>query len=442
MDSDGLLDYFKQIAVINLDRRPDRWRQFVDHLAEIDWPFRPPVRFSAVDGEVIPHPDWFQPGAGAWACQLSHMRVIEEALKNQTENVLILEDDVRFPADLRERAARFLGQVPSDWHQLYLGGQHVLTDTQPPMELNSEVLTPYAVGRTHAYALHQPYYATLYRALSGFPTQAKNPNAHLDYRMVDLHETGCYGIFAPHEWMAVQGDNLSDISCQQEGERGWHPTQIRGNSTPFVAVVGLHRSGSSCLAGVLRKLGVFMGRDLGGYEETGGYEARGLAKLCERAYPFPSTERRGARRQLVNALLIHIRYGQEAARRNGTIAGGKYPHLCAMGDELREVCGDKLKVIHIDRPLEDSIASLQDRSEKAQGRFRIRDDDAEDVQRWLWREKRSFLASVEHLTVKYHDLLSDPRRKVGRIVDFLGLKASEASVDQAVEHVRPSLRSH
>ncbi len=41
---------------------------------------------------------------------------------------------------------------------------------------------------------------------------------------------------------------------------------------------------------ILHHLGVHMGNQLGGYESTGGGEAIGLAKLCERAMPFPKVE--------------------------------------------------------------------------------------------------------------------------------------------------------
>jgi len=60
----------------------------------------------------------------------------------------------------------------------------------------------------------------------------------------------------------------------------------------FVCVLGLHRSGSSCTAMILHKLGIHMGDNLGGHENKngGGGEARRLAQICEQAVKFPSTQ--------------------------------------------------------------------------------------------------------------------------------------------------------
>ena len=113
-----------------------------------------------------------------------------------------------------------------------------------------------------------------------------------------------------------------------------------------------------------------------------------------------------------------IRNRQREATQRGTIAGGKYPHLCVMGEELTAICGDGLRVIHINRPLEESIESLKRRSRLANGWLRITDEQAEAVQRWLWAGKEAFLKEVAEtslwgcpLTIEYDDLLQDPEKQ-------------------------------
>ncbi len=107
-------------------------------------------------------------------------------------------------------------------------------------------------------------------------------------------------VVGPTDWLLV------DRSCgwtdrKSHGRRcrvrtGFTPVPLSNDDhserldVPFVAVIGLHRSGSSCLAGVLHNLGVHMGEMLTGYEPTGGFEAAELMRICESAYPFPSTE--------------------------------------------------------------------------------------------------------------------------------------------------------
>src|ERR1700694_5559510 len=86
----------------------------------------------------------------------------------------------------------------------------------------------------------------------------------------------------------------------------WKGHRIQQSDVPFVAVIGLHRSGSSCLAGVLHNLGVHMGDELIGYEPTGGFEATGLAAVCEAAYPFPNTEPALPHDEVVARLRQHV----------------------------------------------------------------------------------------------------------------------------------------
>lgn len=211
-----------------------------------------------------------------------------------------------------------------------------------------------------------------------------------------------------------------------------------------VAVVGLHRSGSSCLAGVLHKLGVFMGRQLGGCEPTGGFEDLGFTRLCEAVFPFPTIERRLAvpvvARELRRWLATHR---TDAGHLRGS-TGGKYPHLCAMGEELVAAAGSSLRVVHIDRPLEESVASMVSRSGRARpGTFLdASPEQCEQLQCWLWTQKHRFLGRVPHLTVPYHELLADPARQVRRLQDYLGLSPTGEQRKAAVAHVRAELRRH
>jgi len=209
-------------------------------------------------------------------------------------------------------------------------------------------------------------------------------------------------------------------------------------AVPFVAVIGLHRSGSSCLAGVLHNLGVHMGEMLTGYEPTGGFEAAELMGICEAAYPFPSTEPALPQTEIGAALRRYVTKAcTTAAHRGSRLAGGKYPQLCAMGAALRHACGEQLRVVHIDRPLEDSIESLKERSRKETGFLAADDAQVEHLQRWLWHEKQELLGQVAHVDVAYADLLAAPRGEIERVASWLEFAPSEEAIASAVAHVRP-----
>jgi hypothetical protein len=191
----------------------------------------------------------------------------------------------------------------------------------------------------------------------------------------------------------------------------------------------------------LHKLGVNMGNRLIGYENrgTGGFEARGLAKICERAYPFPTTQPAvdpAVTKRQLRAWLDHRM--REAAHR-GTLAGGKYPHLCFLVDMLLELEPES-RFIHIDRPLDESIHSLTDRSAKARGWLRATPEQCEKLQRALDAAKRNALArmSPDHvLTVCYHDLLAQPEAHVDHVVAFLSLAVGTEQRRAAIALVEP-----
>lgn len=221
-------------------------------------------------------------------------------------------------------------------------------------------------------------------------------------------------------------------------QRPTDPTMSR----PFVVVLGLHSSGSSALAGVLYHLGVHLGKKLGGHygndpSRLCGFEERELAKFCERMIPFPSVQLQGDRSEITAFLRRWVSKRCREAYRVGTIAGGKYPQMCRLGDSLREVVGDYLRVIHINRPLNESILSVQRRSP---------DKNAQQLavhQAWLWEGKSRFLAKMPRedvLEVEYSDLLSDPQSTIAQVVKFLDLSSTAEQISKAVDYVDPNCR--
>ena len=430
---------------INLDRRSDRWEAFQRSCTMPDV-----ERFPAIDGRKVRPPAWWKQGGGAWGCMLSHIRILEQALMDgmdqRGEVLLVLEDDALFPDDFDERTARFLEAVPHDWDQLYLGGQHRGLRAKPPQRINAEVVRPHMVNRTQAYAVRGKFIRTLYQHLCDWPAHARCPRHHVDHRMELLHKSGEYNIYAPTQWIIGQAGGRSDICGRITQDRYWNAWKRNGHASrkPPVWVIGLHRSGSSVTAGILHRLGVHMGNRLIGYENrggrgTGGFESHGLAMICEQAFPFPSTKRAVPIEVTRERLRGWIDARQREAAHRGTIMGGKYPHLCFMIDLLLDLEPES-RFIHIDRPIEESIRSLIDRSAKARGWLRATPEQCERLQQALWHAKTKALAKVPSdrlLTVRYHDLLVAPDGEVERITEFLDLNVRSAQRDSAVDLVRP-----
>lgn len=425
---------------INLDRRPERWEAF-----HRNCPVRGVQRIRAIDGRRCRPPAWWRQGGGAWGCMISHIRVLEDALADGLDRrggvLLVLEDDALFPHDFAERAARFIRALPRDWEQVYFGGQHQGLRIRRPKRVNEHVVRPYRVNRTQAYAVRGAYIRTLYQHLCDWPAHARSPRHHVDHRMELLHASGRHRIYAPTQWLIGQAGGPSDISGRITQDRFWHGWQAAAPAhRPPVWVIGLHRSGSSVTAGILHRLGVHMGNRLIGWENrgTGGFEAHGLAMICEQAYPFPSVERAVPIETTRRRLREWIDARKREATWRGTAMGGKYPHLCFLIDLLLELEPES-RFVHIDRPIEESIRSLVDRSAAARGWLRASPEQCERLQRALWEAKTDGLARVPSdrvLTVRYHDLLADPRRVVERIAGSLGLPVRDEQLDRAAELVR------
>jgi len=117
---------------INLDRRPDRWKKFVDQEALDHLPTM--KRFKAVDGKTLDirndsriplmtkrnilanmrrtHEELDT--AGGIGCALSHIGVWEWAVQNQSPVTLVMEDDAVVPPDFVSRTNRILDSNPDN----------------------------------------------------------------------------------------------------------------------------------------------------------------------------------------------------------------------------------------------------------------------------------------------------------------------------------------
>lgn len=445
---------FDRTYVVSLARRPDRLQAFFAGLPAAWATLAPePKPFAAVDGQLVPAPEWWKQGAGAWGCYRSHLAILERCLNENVDSVLVLEDDATFPADFVDRARTYLEHVPDDWEMLYLGGQCI--KQAKPTVVNEHVLAPKNVNRTHAFALRgRAFLGRLYQHLHAWQTW--KTGHHVDHHFGRLHESGTVRVYCPAEWLVGQAAGKSDIKADRRAfpERFWPaPARLAGVPLPerepagaaaggprtWLVVLGLHSSGSSALAGVCYHLGCHMGSRLGGYygsdPERGacGFEAGKLARLCEQAIPFPSIERVQPGRVIAGNLRTWLVKLASEARRMGTVAALKYPMLCRMGDELvASTSAGRLLVLDCDRPFEQSVRSLVRRCpHRPAGQL-------EAHQRWLLEGKQEFLSQLapdQVLRVTYDELLEHPTVVALHVAEFAGLDVNEERINRAAASV-------
>jgi GR25 family glycosyltransferase involved in LPS biosynthesis len=121
-----VLDQKFKTYVINLDRRPDRWENFKKNATEID----NYERFSAVDGKMIKNSSQLQQifesndyymRRGMVGCLLSHVKIYTELINSEYDYFTVLEDDVEFTPDFKNKYDNIMTQVNKNWDLIFLG---------------------------------------------------------------------------------------------------------------------------------------------------------------------------------------------------------------------------------------------------------------------------------------------------------------------------------
>ena len=123
----ALNHFFARVVVINLKSRPDRRAEMAEQFGRIGLGFDSPGvhLFEATKPDAAAG---FS-SLGARGCFLSHLAVLREALAQQVESVLILEDDLNFCDDFERRFSSLAQALRSrTWGMLY--GSYLL---DPPL---------------------------------------------------------------------------------------------------------------------------------------------------------------------------------------------------------------------------------------------------------------------------------------------------------------------
>ncbi|KAA5541548.1 glycosyl transferase family 25 [Roseiconus nitratireducens] len=443
--------------LINLDGRHDRLREWFDQLPK-PWPFPKPERFAAIDGRRVPPPTHWRAGNGAWGCYRSHCLILEKCLSEGIDSYVVFEDDAGFCNDFAKRFQKFVCELPDDWGLAYLGGQHLYSVAHPPVRISEHVYLPYNVNRTHAFMVRgRSNMVSLYRHLHSRDWKKAN---HIDHHLGRMIQRRYHGIarrnvgkgsvavYAPDRWLVGQLPTRSNISGRRWSETRFFndAVNVDHEEEPFFAVLGPHRSGTSCVAMICHHLGVHMGNQLGGFEATGGGEAVGLMELCEAVMKFPAADPTISDSDLTYRLKKFFVGKKSEAVRDETVAGGKYPHLCRFADHIHKAIGNSMRIIAVDRPIEASIRSLQSRSRKHRGNwYAATPQQCEQLQRSLLKHREDFIAAHPDIPVHRIDfasLTSNTKHEVERLVKFLGIAPDPDEIDAAVGHVNPNLRKH
>lgn len=259
---------FDRVYLINLRRRPDRLTNFRQLQRQHQWELPEPTVFPAIDGDKVGVPSWFRSGGGAWGCLRSHCAILEQAVMDGTDTVVVMEDDVTWMPHCWALLAKWIKEVPQDWQQLMLGGQHIT----PPSKITDTLWRCNNTQRTHAYALKGGGIKSLLKCWYSC-------NTHCDWKMGEWQ--GNVKSYCPNNFFFGQCGSSSDICGNVTGVSywDWH-REVTGD---FILLLRAPHSVIDNLHGFHR--GYFLhtnGQDLGLINiSTSDDKANELKKWCK-----------------------------------------------------------------------------------------------------------------------------------------------------------------
>ena len=110
-----------KIYVINLKKNTDRLEKFMENAKKANVNVE---RFDAVYGKELPkdHPDivkYFitdhKLNPGQIGCALSHVKIWEDAINNNYNNIIVFEDDAIITEDFWDKFNAAVNELPEDW---------------------------------------------------------------------------------------------------------------------------------------------------------------------------------------------------------------------------------------------------------------------------------------------------------------------------------------
>jgi hypothetical protein len=195
-----------------------------------------------------------------------------------------------------------------------------------------------------------------------------------------------------------------------------------------IAVLGLFRSGSTAVAGVLHHLGVDMGAPFYGLY----YESDWLS---ERLREWGGNPRLRADTMRPERVRILKEWVQKREQAGALWVGMKHPLLSLFGDDLVQAWGEETKFIRCCRPLDESVESMKNvMGRRGRG-------DVQFMQGTLMTSLDRFCAGRPHLEIHFGGMMNNPGCEIQRLVDFLQITPGGEDIATALEFIQPGQRA-
>ena len=203
---------FERVVCINLESSVDRWEKFTGQISTIkNWPFGDVQRFNAYTPENVPiiKPEWFKPTPASWACYMSHLAVIRQALDDGAQSLLIFEDDAVFDQpDFPAKVKQFFSALPENWQVVYLGGNH----KAPPVDVQQEYVQCRDTTLHHAWGMRGDGLRAVYNHLIDWDglKNLTHRKQNKDQWCAEGMRLGRFAAYAPRRrWLVHQAAGIS-----------------------------------------------------------------------------------------------------------------------------------------------------------------------------------------------------------------------------------------
>ena len=166
MSINSLAD-IKNIFYINLEHRIDRKEHVEKELLNIG--LKEVQRFNAIKMEN-----------GAIGCSMSHLRILQDAQKNNLDHILIVEDDISFldPELFKNQLNKFFETHKNNWDVVLLAGNNM----PPYKNIDDTCIQVSRCQTTTGYIVNGHYIKTLLQNVKiGLTHLINKPTEHAKY---------------------------------------------------------------------------------------------------------------------------------------------------------------------------------------------------------------------------------------------------------------------
>ena len=206
-----------KVYVINLKHRTDRREQVLKELEKAgikDYEFFDAIKPTSEEVNVwnkdfcnhvkqhIPGERFEKYRIGCLGCLLSHRAIIQQCVRDNVDEVLILEDDVEFLHNI-ETLQKFKQQLEGKYGMLYLSGSHI----ENPTKYTENIRNISKTYTTNSYFITNNAMKDVLTYIDGY---SKEVDVFFTAFIQKMYR--CY-VTIPH--ITKQRDGYSDIQCKE-----------------------------------------------------------------------------------------------------------------------------------------------------------------------------------------------------------------------------------